>query len=96
MRPRADANRDEETSGGLRGDPSCLRGCWGDPASDRRSRRVFGLTTHLLAPYYGTTLRFLVAALLVTAPYAELLESRDRRIRHIPVDERQGFRPRNV
>jgi hypothetical protein len=57
---------------------------------------VFGLTTHLLAPYYGTTLRFLVAVLLVTAPYAELMESRARRIRHIPVDERLGFRPRNV
>lgn len=57
---------------------------------------VVGMGTHLLAPYYGTSLRFLVAVLVVMAPYAELTESRARRVRHIPIDERLGFRPRNA
>jgi hypothetical protein len=57
---------------------------------------VVGIGTHLLVPYYGTTLRFLVAVLVVMAPYAELTESRARRVRHIPIDERLGFRPRNA
>jgi len=57
---------------------------------------VVGIETRLLAPYYGTSLRFLVAVLVVMAPYAELTESRARRVRHVPIDERLGFRPRNA
>ena len=57
---------------------------------------VVGIGTHLLAPYYGTSLRFLIAVLVVMAPYAELTESRARRVRHVPIDERLGFRPRNA
>ncbi len=57
---------------------------------------IVGLGTHLLAPYYGTTLRFLVSVLVVMAPYAELTESRARRVRHLPIDERLGFRARNA
>jgi hypothetical protein len=33
------------------------------------------------------------AVLLVTAPYAELLEIRERRLRRMPTEERLGFQP---
>jgi hypothetical protein len=50
-----------------------------------------GAATRALAPVYGTTLRFLLAVLIVTAPYAELLERRSSARRRIPADERLGF-----
>jgi cytochrome c biogenesis protein CcdA len=53
----------------------------------------FGALTHTLAPYYGTTLRFLVAVLIVTAPYAELIERRSWYLRRMPTEERLGFVP---
>lgn len=52
---------------------------------------VVGLATRTLAPFYGSTLRFLFAVLLVTAPYAELLEIRERRWRRLPLEERLGL-----
>ncbi|HEY7660905.1 MAG TPA: hypothetical protein VIC58_09945 [Actinomycetota bacterium] len=52
---------------------------------------AIGALTRTLVPIYGTTLKFLVATLVVTAPYAELIETRARRIRRIPIDERLGF-----
>lgn len=52
---------------------------------------LVGLATRTLAPFYGTTLRFLVAVLLVSAPYAELLELRERRWRRLPLEERLGL-----
>ena len=52
-----------------------------------------GFVTKTLAPYFGSTLRFLFAVLLVTAPYAELLEIRERRLRQMPIEERLGFQP---
>jgi hypothetical protein len=55
---------------------------------------VVGLATDLLEPVYGTSLRFLVAVLVVTAPYAELLELRERRLRRLSLEERLGFVPR--
>ncbi len=55
---------------------------------------AIGLITRTLAPFYGSTLRFLLAVLLVTAPYAELLELRERRWRRIPIEERLGLAAR--
>ena len=52
---------------------------------------VLGTTTRALAPVYGTTLRFLVAVLIVTAPYAELVERRRQRRRALSTAERLGF-----
>jgi hypothetical protein len=52
---------------------------------------VLGLATNLLEPFYGTTLRFLFAVLLVTAPYAELIEVRKLRLRQLSTGERLGF-----
>jgi len=52
-----------------------------------------GTLTRTLAPFYGTTLRFLIAVLVVTAPYAELLERRSKRLRRVPIEERLGFAP---
>lgn len=52
-----------------------------------------GTATRALVPVYGTTLRFLVAVLVVTAPYAELLERRSSQRRRIPAGERLGFGP---
>jgi hypothetical protein len=57
---------------------------------------LLGIATNLLEPFYGTTLRFLIAVLLVTAPYAELLEVRKRRLRQLPTAERLGFVARNA
>ena len=54
-----------------------------------------GTATQTLAPVYGTTLRFLIAVLVVTAPYAELLERRSKRLRDVPAEERLGFAPRD-
>ena len=52
-----------------------------------------GTVTRTLAPFYGTTLRFLVAVLVVTLPYAELLERRSKQLRHVPAEECLGFAP---
>ena len=52
-----------------------------------------GTLTQTLAPVYGTTLRFLIAVLVVTAPYAELLERRSTQRRRTSADERLGFVP---
>jgi hypothetical protein len=53
-----------------------------------------GLATRTLAPSPGASLvRFLFALLLVTAPYAELLERRERRLRRLRPEERLGFVP---
>lgn len=52
---------------------------------------LVGLATRTLAPFYGSTLRFLFAVLLLTAPYAELLELRERRWRRLPLEERLGL-----
>jgi len=52
-----------------------------------------GTATRTLVPDYGTSLRFLLAVLVVTAPYAELLERRSTHRRRIPADERLGFAP---
>jgi len=52
-----------------------------------------GTLTRTLAPFYGTTLRFLIAVLVVTAPYAELLERRSKRLRRVPAEVRLGFAP---
>jgi hypothetical protein len=52
---------------------------------------LLGLATNLLEPFYGSTLRFLVGVLLVTAPYAELLEVRKHRLRQLSTAERLGF-----
>jgi hypothetical protein len=57
---------------------------------------TFGLATNVLEPFYGTTLRFLAAVLLVTAPYAELLEVRKHRLRRLSTAERLGFVARNA
>ncbi len=54
---------------------------------------IFGVATNMLAPFYGSTLRFLFAVLLVTAPYAELLEIRAHRLRRMSPEERLGFVP---
>ena len=54
---------------------------------------VVGTMTGALTPFYGNTLRFLVAVLVLTAPYAELTERRSRRMRRLPTDERLGFAP---
>jgi len=54
---------------------------------------ALGTATRTLAPVYGASLRFLVAVLIVTAPYADLLERRARRLRRIPLDQRLGFAP---
>ncbi len=56
---------------------------------------ALGIATNLLEPYYGSTLRFLFGVLLVSAPYAELLEVRKHRMRQIPSAERLGFVVRN-
>lgn len=56
---------------------------------------VLGLATNVLEPFYGSTLRFLVGVLLVTAPYAELLEVRKHRLRQLSTAERLGFVVRN-
>ena len=55
-----------------------------------------GLATRTLAPFYGSTLRFLYAVLVVTAPYAELLEVRERRVRRMPIEERLGLTVRSA
>jgi hypothetical protein len=55
---------------------------------------IVGLAIDALEPFYGSTLRFLFAVLLVTAPYAEMLEVRERRLRRLPLEERLGFVPR--
>jgi hypothetical protein len=55
-----------------------------------------GFATNVLEPFYGTTLRFLFAVLLVTAPYAELLELRKHRLRRLSTAERLGFVARNA
>jgi hypothetical protein len=55
-----------------------------------------GLATNVLEPFYGTTLRFLTAVLVVTAPYAELLEVRKHRLRRLSTAERLGFVARNA
>jgi hypothetical protein len=53
-----------------------------------------GLATDLLVPVYTSSLvRFLFALLLVTAPYAEFLERRARRLRDMSPEERLGFVP---
>ena len=52
---------------------------------------VLGLATNVLEPFYGSTLRFLFGVLLVTAPYAELIEVRKNRLRQLPTAERLGF-----
>jgi hypothetical protein len=52
---------------------------------------VLGFVLGALVPFYGSTLRFLIAALLVTAPYAELLEVRQARFRRMTTGERLGF-----
>jgi hypothetical protein len=52
---------------------------------------LLGYATRTLAPFYGSTLRFLFAVLLLTAPYAELLELRERRWRRLPIEERLGL-----
>jgi hypothetical protein len=57
---------------------------------------ALGTLTHTLAPGYGSTLRFLVAVLVVTAPYADLLERRTKRLRRIPIEKRLGFAPRDT
>jgi hypothetical protein len=57
---------------------------------------TLGLATKTLAPYDGSTLPFLFAVLVVTAPYAELLEVRARRLRRMSVDERLGFVPHDA
>ncbi len=57
---------------------------------------LFGLATNVLEPFYGTTLRFLIAVLLVTAPYAELIEIRKHRLRQLSTAERLGFVARNA
>jgi hypothetical protein len=54
---------------------------------------LLGLAMDVLEPFYGSTLRFLFAVLLVTAPYAELLEVRERRLRRMSLEERLGFAP---
>ena len=56
---------------------------------------LLGFATGTLVPFYGSTLRFLIATLLVTAPYAELLEVRQRRFRRMTAEERSGFLVRN-
>jgi hypothetical protein len=57
---------------------------------------ALGTVTRTLAPFYGTTLRFLVAVLVVTGPYAELLERRSKHLRRVPAEERLGFAPRDA
>jgi hypothetical protein len=52
---------------------------------------LLGLATNLLAPFFGSTLPFLFGVLIVTAPYAELMEVRQRRLRRLPTAERLGF-----
>ena len=52
---------------------------------------VLGLATNVLELFYGSTLRFLFGVLLVTAPYAELIEVRKNRLRQLPTAERLGF-----
>jgi hypothetical protein len=53
-----------------------------------------GLATRMLAPVQASSLlRFLFALLLVTAPYAELIERREQRLRHMTPEERLGFVP---
>ena len=52
---------------------------------------TLGLATNVLEPFYGSTLRFLFGVLLVTAPYAELIEVRKNRLRQLPTAERLGF-----
>ena len=56
---------------------------------------ALGIATNLLEPFYGSTLRFLFGVLLVTAPYAELLEVRKHRLRQLSTGERLGFVVRN-
>jgi hypothetical protein len=53
-----------------------------------------GFATRMLVPVYTSSLvRFLFALLLVTAPYADLLERRERRLRDMSTEERLGFVP---
>jgi hypothetical protein len=52
---------------------------------------TFGLATRTLAPFFGSALPFLFGVLVVTAPYAELLEVRERRLRRMSLEERLGF-----
>jgi hypothetical protein len=55
---------------------------------------AFGFATGVLVPEYsGTLLRFLIAVLVVTAPYAELIERREQRLRRMSLEERLGFVP---
>lgn len=54
---------------------------------------VWGALTHALAPFFGTTLRFMVALLVLMAPYADLIERRARRYRGLSTEERMGFVP---
>ena len=56
---------------------------------------ALGIATNVLEPFYGSTLRFLFGVLLVTAPYAELLEVRKHRMRQLSTAERLGFIVRN-
>ena len=56
---------------------------------------TLGIATNMLEPFYGSTLRFLFGVLLVTAPYAELLEVRKHRMRQLSTAERLGFIVRN-
>jgi hypothetical protein len=56
-----------------------------------------GFATQMLVPVYTSSLvRFLFALLLVTAPYAELLERRERRLREMSTEERLGFVPHGL
>ena len=57
---------------------------------------TLGIATNVLEPFYGSTLRFLFGVLLVTAPYAELLEVRKHRMRQLSTAERLGFVARNT
>jgi hypothetical protein len=54
----------------------------------------FGFATRTLVPVYtSAVIKFLFAVLLVTAPYAELLERREQRLRRMSLEERLGFVP---
>jgi hypothetical protein len=56
-----------------------------------------GFATQTLVPVYSSSLvRFLFALLLVTAPYAEFLERRERRLREMSTEERLGFVPQGA
>jgi hypothetical protein len=57
---------------------------------------ALGTVTRTLAPFYGTSLQFLVAVLAVTVPYGELLERRSKHLRRVPAEERLGVAPRDA